>query len=136
MANLGVLDDLVHVARRSYTLACNWKVRQVNMAAWISPISNEQQQCRHLAMFVSGREPRCTDTRPFHVQASNRFHMCNCNIYVYAQVFCDNYLDGGYHVPIAHPGLASQLDLGAYANEIHTVASLQVGHGFSELRAA
>jgi hypothetical protein len=27
------------------------------------------------------------------------------------QVVCDNYLDGGYHVPFAHKGLAEGLDL-------------------------
>lgn len=42
-------------------------------------------------------------------------------------MFCDNYLDGGYHVPIAHPGLAAQLDLGGYRSELHPRLSLQVG---------
>jgi transposase-like protein len=30
------------------------------------------------------------------------------------QVFCDNYLDGGYHVPYAHGALASGLQLQSY----------------------
>lgn len=30
------------------------------------------------------------------------------------KVFCDNYLDGGYHVPIAHPSLAADLDEDSY----------------------
>ncbi|KAK5833269.1 hypothetical protein PVK06_017089 [Gossypium arboreum] len=30
------------------------------------------------------------------------------------KVFCDNYLDGGYHVPFAHKGLASGLSLDSY----------------------
>lgn len=30
------------------------------------------------------------------------------------KVFCDNYLDGGYHVRVAHPDLASGLDESAY----------------------
>jgi len=30
------------------------------------------------------------------------------------KVFCDNYLDGGYHVPIAHPSLAAGLDEDSY----------------------
>lgn len=29
-------------------------------------------------------------------------------------MFCDNYLDGGYHVPVAHPDLAGGLDEDAY----------------------
>lgn len=32
----------------------------------------------------------------------------------FMQVFCDNYLDGGYHVPYAHKGLASGLELNSY----------------------
>jgi len=38
---------------------------------------------------------------------------CNWKVYV------DNYLDGGYHVPILHPGLASQLGLDNYMTELH-----------------
>ncbi|KFK40841.1 hypothetical protein AALP_AA2G048600 [Arabis alpina] len=31
------------------------------------------------------------------------------------KVFCDNYLDGGYHVPYAHKGLISGLNLESYS---------------------
>lgn len=34
------------------------------------------------------------------------------------QVFCDNYLDGGYHVPYAHKGLASGLKLQSYSTTV------------------
>lgn len=34
------------------------------------------------------------------------------------QVFCDNYLDGGYHVPYAHKGLASGLNLDSYSTTV------------------
>ena len=34
---------------------------------------------------------------------ARREYELNCNW----KVFCDNYLDGGYHVPFAHPELAS-----------------------------
>lgn len=34
------------------------------------------------------------------------------------QVFCDNYLDGGYHVPYAHKGLASDLKLDSYSTTV------------------
>ncbi|XP_057545440.1 choline monooxygenase, chloroplastic-like isoform X3 [Amaranthus tricolor] len=33
------------------------------------------------------------------------------------KVFCDNYLDGGYHVPYAHKELASGLNLDTYSTE-------------------
>lgn len=41
------------------------------------------------------------------------------------KVFADNYLDGGYHVPHAHPDLAGDLDLSGYTSELHEVLSIQ-----------
>lgn len=34
------------------------------------------------------------------------------------QVYCDNYLDGGYHVPHAHSSLAACLDLPSYSTSV------------------
>jgi choline monooxygenase len=41
------------------------------------------------------------------------------------KVFCDNYLDGGYHVPYAHKGLASDLQLDSYSTTIFEKVSIQ-----------
>ncbi len=41
------------------------------------------------------------------------------------KVFVDNYLDGGYHVPIMHPGLSAQLDLESYRTEMDQLWSIQ-----------
>ncbi|KAH9616530.1 hypothetical protein KSS87_019433 [Heliosperma pusillum] len=41
------------------------------------------------------------------------------------KVFCDNYLDGGYHVPYAHKNLASGLDLDSYSTQIFERVSIQ-----------
>lgn len=41
-----------------------------------------------------------------------------CNVLMVLQVFCDNYLDGGYHVPYAHKGLASSLKLDSYSIKV------------------
>ncbi|KAL9224273.1 hypothetical protein vseg_000329 [Gypsophila vaccaria] len=41
------------------------------------------------------------------------------------KVFCDNYLDGGYHVPYAHKSLASGLDLDSYTTQIFERVSIQ-----------
>ncbi|MCO5611383.1 hypothetical protein L7F22_065636 [Adiantum nelumboides] len=41
------------------------------------------------------------------------------------KVFCDNYLDGGYHVPIAHKNLASGLSLGSYSTQVLERVSIQ-----------
>ncbi|KAF3452685.1 hypothetical protein FNV43_RR03118 [Rhamnella rubrinervis] len=41
------------------------------------------------------------------------------------KVFCDNYLDGGFHVPYAHKGLASGLKLDSYSTTICERVSIQ-----------
>ena len=41
------------------------------------------------------------------------------------KVFADNYLDGGYHIANAHPGLADQLDLDRYRTELFDTYSIQ-----------
>ncbi|XP_052181877.1 choline monooxygenase, chloroplastic-like [Diospyros lotus] len=47
------------------------------------------------------------------------------------KVFCDNYLDGGYHVPYAHKGLASGLELESYSTTIFERVSVQQCEGSS-----
>jgi len=55
------------------------------------------------------------------VHLCRREYIINCNW----KVFCDNYLDGGYHVQYAHKDLASNLNLKDYNIELHEVLSLQ-----------
>ncbi|GFP91783.1 choline monooxygenase chloroplastic [Phtheirospermum japonicum] len=50
-----------------------------------------------------------------------RVYTLDCNW----KVFCDNYLDGGYHVPYAHKGLASGLQLDSYSTKIYEKVSIQ-----------
>jgi choline monooxygenase len=52
---------------------------------------------------------------------SRRTYKIACNWKVYV----DNYLDGGYHVPVLHGGLTSQLDLSSYHTEIFDRFSIQ-----------
>ncbi|PRQ37104.1 putative choline monooxygenase [Rosa chinensis] len=40
-------------------------------------------------------------------------------------VYCDNYLDGGYHVPYAHKDLASGLKLDSYSTKVYEKVSIQ-----------
>ncbi|KAF7837973.1 choline monooxygenase, chloroplastic [Senna tora] len=47
------------------------------------------------------------------------------------KVFCDNYLDGGYHVPYAHKGLASGLKLDSYSITMFERVSIQSCEGSS-----
>jgi choline monooxygenase len=51
------------------------------------------------------------------------------------KVFVDNYLDGGYHVACAHPGLAAQLDLQRYRTELFGRYSIQSCPGAGEAAA-
>ena len=48
------------------------------------------------------------------VYGGQRVYDLDCNW----KVYCDNYLDGGYHVPSLHPGLAGGLDLESYRTEL------------------
>ncbi|KAK8601977.1 hypothetical protein V6N13_058354 [Hibiscus sabdariffa] len=57
-----------------------------------------------------------------------REYIIECNW----KVFCDNYLDGGYHVPFAHKGLASGLSLDSYTTSIFEKVSIQSVEGGSE----
>jgi len=45
------------------------------------------------------------------------------------KVFCDNYLDGGYHIAHMHPSLADQLDLASYRTELFDRFSVQSSGG-------
>ncbi|KAL9325916.1 hypothetical protein ACSQ67_006561 [Phaseolus vulgaris] len=48
------------------------------------------------------------------------------------KVFCDNYLDGGYHVPYAHKGLVSGLKMDSYSITMFEKVSIQSCEGSSE----
>ncbi|CAN6451082.1 unnamed protein product [Victoria cruziana] len=50
-----------------------------------------------------------------------REYSINCNW----KVYCDNYLDGGYHVPYAHVALAAGLKLESYSTTIYERVSIQ-----------
>ncbi len=41
------------------------------------------------------------------------------------KLYCDNYLDGGYHVHTIHPGLASVIDYSKYKTSIYDYTSVQ-----------
>ncbi|KAL2338697.1 hypothetical protein Fmac_013143 [Flemingia macrophylla] len=57
-----------------------------------------------------------------------REYVIECNW----KVFCDNYLDGGYHVPYAHKGLASGLKMDSYSITMFERVSIQSCEGSSE----
>ncbi|XP_007034364.2 PREDICTED: choline monooxygenase, chloroplastic isoform X1 [Theobroma cacao] len=57
-----------------------------------------------------------------------REYIIECNW----KVFCDNYLDGGYHVPYAHKGLVSGLTLDSYTTSIFEKVSIQSVEGGSK----
>ncbi|KAH9304956.1 hypothetical protein KI387_009360, partial [Taxus chinensis] len=61
----------------------------------------------------------CLDQNLQHI--ARREYTINCNW----KVFCDNYLDGGYHVPYAHGGLAAGLNLDSYSTMLFEKVSVQ-----------
>jgi choline monooxygenase len=60
------------------------------------------------------------DTENLHFLKRKSYSL-DCNW----KVFVDNFLDGGYHVPIMHPGLSDQLDLGSYQSHMKEYTSVQ-----------
>jgi choline monooxygenase len=68
---------------------------------------------------------------------TKRVYRVNCNW----KVFVDNYLDGGYHVPVAHPALAAGVDMRTYETRVEgntvtqTVAAAVAGKEANEAEA-
>jgi choline monooxygenase len=68
---------------------------------------------------------------------TKRTYRVNCNW----KVFVDNYLDGGYHVPVAHPALAAGVDMRTYETRVEgntvtqTVAAAVAGKEANEAEA-
>ncbi|XP_058113641.1 choline monooxygenase, chloroplastic isoform X3 [Magnolia sinica] len=88
--------------------------------------------CRHHAsLLASGSGKKSCFVCPYHgwtygldgalLKATRIAEIWNFDI----NVFCDNYLDGGYHVPYAHGGLASGLKLESYSTIIFEKVSVQ-----------
>ncbi|PKI52627.1 hypothetical protein CRG98_026967 [Punica granatum] len=88
--------------------------------------------CRHHAsLLASGTGNKSCFVCPYHgwtyglngdlLKATRIKGIKNFNV----NVFCDNYLDGGYHVPYAHKGLASNLKLDSYSTCIYEKVSIQ-----------
>ncbi|KMZ72255.1 Choline monooxygenase, chloroplastic [Zostera marina] len=69
----------------------------------------------------------CSEMLSMNKIDTNLKHICRreytikCNW----KVFCDNYLDGGYHVPYAHRDLASGLTMDSYSTTIFEKVSIQ-----------
>ncbi|KAK9845036.1 hypothetical protein WJX74_009942 [Apatococcus lobatus] len=99
----------------------------VHTTAWGPFIFVHLDRARHMPDVQErlGRaEPRMRDAgmlSPELQHVGTRSYHLSCNW----KVFVDNYLDGGYHVPFAHPGLASALDMEGYWTELYETVSLQ-----------
>lgn len=102
----GIDSSLKHVCRREYTIQCNWKVYCSMLQ--IFPVIHFLTNLRYLIM------PLFLDL--FFIV--NSFWISLLSM---LKVFCDNYLDGGYHVPYAHGGLASGLNLNSYSTHVCTL---------------
>jgi choline monooxygenase len=95
----GIADkQLVHVASRQYELACNWKVFVDNYLVRLRWLGAGWPT----AVFIDGGR-----------NAAGPVHACIC------------LQDGGYHVGVAHPDLASGLDLNTYQSTTYEKVSMQ-----------
>lgn len=94
--------SLVHVASRQYRLACNWKVFVDNYLVRACQCGGQLSACKQPWTCQC-----CLDAlEPSDRQASSL-------------------QDGGYHVEVAHPGLAAGLHLLGYRSELYERVSIQ-----------
>ena len=125
----GVGDELAHVASREYRIDCNWKVFADNYL-----VSNEC--CRELSGTAGCWPPAagCQTLRSTlcaGCSCSCRFCCCCCCCCCSCLRHCLLALsaaaaqDGGYHVGVAHPELASGLDLPTYRSALFERLSIQ-----------
>jgi len=78
---------------------------------WINFTPNGRPLAKQLESLAARVSPESLNRLSFVAQRSYDV-ACNWKVYV------DNYLDGGYHVEVAHQGLAGQLDLDNYRTEV------------------
>jgi choline monooxygenase len=86
--------------------------------AWIHAGTSPRPLATDLSPLLDRFQESDFSSLRFHIR---RTYELACNW----KVFVDNYLDGGYHVSTLHPGLAGQLDLGAYRTEVFERCSIQ-----------
>eukprot|EP00878_Enallax_costatus_P036372 GHUV01040836.1.p1 GENE.GHUV01040836.1~~GHUV01040836.1.p1 ORF type:complete len:414 (+),score=106.34 GHUV01040836.1:946-2187(+) len=112
---LDTLGDMVFIhaqgGRPPSTVESSAESKQAKLPKVLEFLGSGGQRLRDLGM---------CDRHLVHI--TRREYLLNCNW----KVFCDNYLDGGYHVPYAHKDLASGLDLSGYRNELHDKLSIQI----------
>ena len=56
-----------------------------------------------------------------HKFLKRRIYTIDCNW----KVYCDNYLDGGYHIPHLHHGLNAEIEMDTYSTTLHDSVSVQ-----------
>ena len=104
----------------------------MNVAAW-GPLVfvSLSDRPRDLARDVAPLEARVSAESLSSLRfVERRTYRLRCNW----KVFCDNYLDGGYHVPHMHRELAVKLDLDAYSIEVFDRMSIQGSPGTGDAR--
>lgn len=142
--------SLVHIARREYVLNCNWKVFcdnylvgcLVHTVHWPSKISLKRSVHNKPCLNSVQESVVASDAHRSFKYTEQTANYCYCitlcNVIAIGQpshmqwhpwminiVFVSRQ-DGGYHVPYAHPDLASNLDLSGYKNELHDTLSIQI----------
>ncbi|MEQ8763124.1 MAG: aromatic ring-hydroxylating dioxygenase subunit alpha [Planctomycetota bacterium] len=95
-----------------------WRVAQMGPFLFVCASEDTEP----LDAFAPGLTDLITELRPEQlVHAERRVYSVACNW----KVFVDNYLDGGYHVPVLHPGLSGSLDYARYHCTLHEGWNLQ-----------
>lgn len=114
----------IHVATLGQLIFLNFSAEKPSMSLedWAGPLQRELAQVggigaryAHVDNEESGQDP----DRLVHV--ARRVYPIPCNW----KVFVDNFCDGGYHVPYAHPELAAGIDMSTYSTNLWPRLSIQ-----------
>jgi choline monooxygenase len=89
--------------------------RELVFIHWGKPVDTPGERLQELDKRLKEMTPE-----PLHF-VEERIYDLECDW----KVFCDNYLDGGYHVGVLHPDLSEQLELGTYRTELFEHYSIQ-----------
>ena len=119
----GVGDELAHVASREYRIECNWKVFADNyLVSYGCCTGCIAMQCllRRLRRLRWLPAPA-----PHALRCQCRCCACCCSRRRHCLLLFPAAQDGGYHVSVAHPELASGLDLPTYRSSLFERLSIQ-----------
>jgi choline monooxygenase len=95
---------------------------------WQRPISSQLKEVVESMDAMDFTDPSGKKALTWSEGDWTNFHFLQRRVYEIScnwKVYCDNYLDGGYHIPSLHLGLNSELDMASYRTRLTDTVSIQ-----------